>query len=117
MPGYGASLGVLKDVFPDPESSIWQGRGGVKVAVVLLTSSKNKERLDKGWIPRDLSASEENFIAGKKSQASRRLSTSKGWRDCDLWHDGGRFVVFIRYRVASTSCSKCLSWSAIVIEI
>ena len=92
-PAYGASLAVWKDALSDPRSSIWKGRAGAKVAVVLQKSSKNKERVDKGSTLHALSISEENTIAGRKAQASKGVSTSRDRTESRLWHGGGGFAI------------------------
>ncbi|PMD57109.1 uncharacterized protein K444DRAFT_665543 [Hyaloscypha bicolor E] len=91
MPAYGASLAVWKDVLSDPRSSIWKGRAGAKVAVVLQKSNTNKERVDKGPTLHVLSVSEENAIAGRKDQPSKGVSTSRDRTESRLWHGGGGF--------------------------
>jgi hypothetical protein len=107
MPAYGASLAVGKDALSDPRSSIWKGRAGAKVAVVLQMSSKNKERVDKGSTLHALSISEENAIAGRKAQASKGVSTSKDRTESRPWHGGGGFAISCSL-MWSASCSRCL---------
>jgi hypothetical protein len=105
VPSCGASLGVWKDVLSDPTSFLWKGRGNVNVAVVLFQqSSKVKERLDKGSSLHALSASEENIMVGKKDHASKRISTSRDWKESGLWHRGGGFKIPHSFAV----CCLCL---------
>jgi hypothetical protein len=98
MPSFGASLRLWKDVLSDPRSSIWKGRGGAKMAVVLWPKRKNKCKLDNASTLRALSASKQNVIAGKKDRSQEKVSTSRNRTGTRPRHHGGRFAIF-RYRV------------------
>ncbi|KAE9378130.1 hypothetical protein N431DRAFT_452261 [Stipitochalara longipes BDJ] len=95
---YGTSIGAWKNILSDPRSSIWEGRKGARLAVVVLQeSNKAKEMLDKEFVLRELSSSEQNVVAERKGRASSRDSMSNGRRkDASCYHGGG-FAFLVRY--------------------
>jgi hypothetical protein len=95
MPSFDASLGNWKNTLSDPRSSIWKGRVGAKLAVVLLSTRKSKGKLDSASTLRALSASKQNVIAGKNFGSQEQLSISRIGTGARPRLHGGRFAIFL----------------------
>jgi hypothetical protein len=98
MPSFGASLRLWKDVLSNPRSSLWKGRGGAKMAVVLWPKRKNKGKLNNASTLRAVSASKQNVIAGNKDRSKGNVPTSRNRTGPRPRHHGGRFAI-LHYRL------------------
>jgi hypothetical protein len=88
------SLERWKEILSNPRSSVWEGRNGAKVAVVL--SKRNKGTPDKASTLRALSASRQNVIAGTDREDKFRdeVFTSRNGKGIHPWHYGGELEIF-----------------------
>jgi hypothetical protein len=103
---YGASISAWKHVLSDPRSSIWKGRNGARLAVVVLQDSDEaKESSGKELVLRQRFVPESKVITEAEGRTSTEESMSNGWRKIGLCNRGGGFEISRSLSVWACKCN------------